>query len=178
MQSLEREDLFGSVPWLLLVDINLPLLLFFRFHSSVSLADAWHVAYTPLYHDVMSSASSSRDAARQQISPSVASPVAFSLSRWQQQRQSYQGTDSDRSSESTMVVLPTRISSSAPGSPRGRRRSTVSAVSAAVLGEHYRMANEDFPVHLAEALKREIDRSSQMSSETRLSQVANGIDES
>jgi hypothetical protein len=39
-------DYYGTMAWLLIVNINLPLLLFFRFHSSVCLADIWHSAYT------------------------------------------------------------------------------------------------------------------------------------
>lgn len=41
-------DFYGDVAWLLLADVNLPLLLFYRFHCSVCFADVWHVAYTPL----------------------------------------------------------------------------------------------------------------------------------
>jgi Otopetrin len=37
---------YGTLAWLLLLNINLPLSLFFRFHSSVCLADIWHTAYT------------------------------------------------------------------------------------------------------------------------------------
>jgi hypothetical protein len=40
---------YGDVPWLLIMNINYPLLLFFRFHSSVCIADIWHVAYTPIH---------------------------------------------------------------------------------------------------------------------------------
>lgn len=39
---------YGEVAWLLLMNINYPLLLFFRFHSSVCFAGVWHVAYTSL----------------------------------------------------------------------------------------------------------------------------------
>jgi len=42
------EIFYGPVAWMLLSNINYPLLLFFRFHSSVCFADVWHVAYTPL----------------------------------------------------------------------------------------------------------------------------------
>ncbi|ESO12669.1 hypothetical protein HELRODRAFT_159246 [Helobdella robusta] len=36
---------YGEAPWLLLMNIHLPMLLFFRFHSSVCFADIWKVAY-------------------------------------------------------------------------------------------------------------------------------------
>ena len=36
---------YGKIAWHLLMNINLPLLLFFRFHSSVCFADIWKVAY-------------------------------------------------------------------------------------------------------------------------------------
>ena len=39
-------DYYSTLPWLLLANINLPLLLFYRFHSSFCLADIWHSAYT------------------------------------------------------------------------------------------------------------------------------------
>jgi len=151
LDSLKREDLYGSITWLLLVNVSLPLLLFYRFHSSVSFADAWHVAYTPLYHDVMASASSGRAAASK-----LAMPSSFSGSQLPMRRFA---TDTDQtSSDDSVVVMPTRISTSAPGSPRGRRRSTVSAVGAAVLGELYHMTNDGFSTHLAEALSREFDQ--------------------
>lgn len=41
-------EFYGEVAWLLVVNLNLPLLLFFRFHCSVCFADVWHIAYTPL----------------------------------------------------------------------------------------------------------------------------------
>lgn len=41
-------DFYGEVAWLLIMNLNLPLLLFFRFHCSVCFADVWHIAYTPL----------------------------------------------------------------------------------------------------------------------------------
>lgn len=41
-------EFYGDVAWLLLANVNLPLLLFYRFHCSVCFADVWHVAYTPL----------------------------------------------------------------------------------------------------------------------------------
>jgi len=39
-------DYYTKLPWLLVANINLPLLLFYRFHSSFCLADIWHSAYT------------------------------------------------------------------------------------------------------------------------------------
>ena len=39
-------EYYTILPWLLLSNINLPLLLFYRFHSSFCLADIWHSAYT------------------------------------------------------------------------------------------------------------------------------------
>ena len=44
-----QSQFYGDVAWLLLMNIHLPLLLFFRFHSSVCFADIWHVAYTPFH---------------------------------------------------------------------------------------------------------------------------------
>lgn len=41
-------DYYDDITWLLLININLPLLLFFRFHSSICLADVWHSAYRPV----------------------------------------------------------------------------------------------------------------------------------
>lgn len=43
---------YGDLAWLLLMNVNLPLLLFYRFHSSVCLADVWAIAYTPLHQKV------------------------------------------------------------------------------------------------------------------------------
>ena len=40
---------YPDLAWLLLVNINLPLLLFYRFHSGICLTSVWHVAYVPLY---------------------------------------------------------------------------------------------------------------------------------
>ena len=47
MQDTEV-DYYGDITWLLLININLPLLLFFRYHSSICLADVWHIAYYPV----------------------------------------------------------------------------------------------------------------------------------
>ena len=44
-------NLFGELPWIVLSNITLPLLLFFFFHSSVCLADTWHSAYHVLHHE-------------------------------------------------------------------------------------------------------------------------------
>ncbi|ESO08991.1 hypothetical protein HELRODRAFT_168921 [Helobdella robusta] len=45
-------NLFNKVTWIILINITVPLLLFFYFHSSVCLADIWHQAYVPLQHNV------------------------------------------------------------------------------------------------------------------------------
>ena len=43
---LERQrEFFGETAWPMIVNINLPLMLFFRFHSSVCLADIYFMAY-------------------------------------------------------------------------------------------------------------------------------------
>lgn len=54
-----QEEFFGEVPWLMLMDINLPLSLFFCFHSAICFADVWHHAYAPLQCDGQISRSSS-----------------------------------------------------------------------------------------------------------------------
>jgi len=46
LSSATMIDYYTTLPWLLLANINLPLLLFYRFHSSFCLADIWHSAYT------------------------------------------------------------------------------------------------------------------------------------
>ena len=49
VKAIEADTMVGYyslLPWLLLNNINLPLLLFYRFHSSFCLADIWHSAYT------------------------------------------------------------------------------------------------------------------------------------
>ena len=45
LQLPVQDSFYGMVAWHLLMNINLPLLLFFRFHSSVCFADIWKVAY-------------------------------------------------------------------------------------------------------------------------------------
>ena len=52
VKELAHGHMNNSAAWLLLLNISLPLLLFYRFHSSVCFADVWHVAYRPLYDDV------------------------------------------------------------------------------------------------------------------------------
>lgn len=42
-----QEDIYGALAWILVHTIAMPLQLFFRFHSSVCLADVWHAAYRP-----------------------------------------------------------------------------------------------------------------------------------
>lgn len=51
LSSSTQIDYYGTLTWLLLLNLNLPLLLFFRFHSSVCLADVWHTAYTSPVHN-------------------------------------------------------------------------------------------------------------------------------
>lgn len=51
LQDTQR-NFYGDIAWLLLMNINLPLLLFYRFHSSICLADVWMVAYEPLHQKV------------------------------------------------------------------------------------------------------------------------------
>jgi len=57
------ENFYGAVAWLLIMNINYPLLLFYRFHSSVCFADVWHSAYTPL-HSKLSATSGRTGAAK------------------------------------------------------------------------------------------------------------------
>ncbi|KAK2178963.1 hypothetical protein NP493_521g00004 [Ridgeia piscesae] len=38
-------EFYGVPAWPIILNINLPLMLFFRFHSSVCLADIWMAAY-------------------------------------------------------------------------------------------------------------------------------------
>lgn len=42
---LTHQDFYGDTAWNMILNINLPLLLFYRFHSSVCLADIWVSAY-------------------------------------------------------------------------------------------------------------------------------------
>jgi hypothetical protein len=51
LSSSTQIEYYGTLTWLLLLNLNLPLLLFFRFHSSVCLADVWHTAYTSPVHN-------------------------------------------------------------------------------------------------------------------------------
>lgn len=39
------DDIIGGVTWTIIVNITLPLLLFFRFHCSVCYAEIWHHVY-------------------------------------------------------------------------------------------------------------------------------------
>ena len=39
------EDVYGPIAWPLILNVSLPLLLFYHFHSSVCLADVWYSAY-------------------------------------------------------------------------------------------------------------------------------------
>ncbi|ELU10521.1 hypothetical protein CAPTEDRAFT_200837 [Capitella teleta] len=41
----DESGFFGDVAWAIILNLSLPLLLFFRFHSSICLAHIWHTAY-------------------------------------------------------------------------------------------------------------------------------------
>lgn len=41
----DEAEFFGNVAWAIILNLCLPLLLFFRFHSSICLAHIWHSAY-------------------------------------------------------------------------------------------------------------------------------------
>ena len=71
VKELAHGHMNNSAAWLLLLNISLPLLLFYRFHSSVCFADVWHVAYRPLYDDVTACSG-----ARQQPAAAARWPVA------------------------------------------------------------------------------------------------------
>lgn len=43
----ERYTFYGKVAWTILGHVSLPLIMFFRFHSSVCFADIWNSAYQP-----------------------------------------------------------------------------------------------------------------------------------
>ncbi|KOB73276.1 putative otopetrin [Operophtera brumata] len=43
----ERYEFYGKVLWTVLGHISLPLIMFYRFHSSVCFADIWDSAYKP-----------------------------------------------------------------------------------------------------------------------------------
>lgn len=45
-----QDEFYGTLAWLFILNLNLPLLLFFRFHSSVCFADIWSEAYEPVDH--------------------------------------------------------------------------------------------------------------------------------
>ncbi|XP_041973021.1 proton channel OtopLc-like isoform X2 [Aricia agestis] len=47
----ERYEFYGKVLWTILGHVTLPLMMFYRFHSSVCLADIWYSVYKPsTYH--------------------------------------------------------------------------------------------------------------------------------
>jgi len=50
LPSATQTEYYGTLTWLLLLNINLPLSLFFRFHSSVCLADILYTAFTSPVH--------------------------------------------------------------------------------------------------------------------------------
>ena len=41
----DRYDVYGNVLWTMLSHMTVPLTMFYRFHSSVCLADIWKSAY-------------------------------------------------------------------------------------------------------------------------------------
>lgn len=43
----ERYTFYGKVVWSILGHVSLPLIMFYRFHSSVCFADIWDSAYKP-----------------------------------------------------------------------------------------------------------------------------------
>jgi hypothetical protein len=45
-----RKEFYGDILWTLLSHITLPLVIFYRFHASVALADIWSSAYRPGDH--------------------------------------------------------------------------------------------------------------------------------
>ena len=45
-----RKDYYGKVFWTLFGHLQLPLIIFYRFHSSVALADIWASAYQAKSH--------------------------------------------------------------------------------------------------------------------------------
>ena len=44
------EDFYGFLPWTLITRMCLPILLFYRFHSSACFAEIWHAAFTKHEH--------------------------------------------------------------------------------------------------------------------------------
>lgn len=48
INTYREKQFYGEIPWLLIVNISLPLTLFFRFHCGICFADVWHLAYRPL----------------------------------------------------------------------------------------------------------------------------------
>ena len=45
LELTNMQNFYGSIAWPLILNVNLPLLLFYRFHSSVCLADMWVSVY-------------------------------------------------------------------------------------------------------------------------------------
>jgi hypothetical protein len=41
----DGSEFYGEAPWAIMLNTSLPLLLFFRFHSSICFAHMWHAAY-------------------------------------------------------------------------------------------------------------------------------------
>lgn len=46
----ERYDFYGDITWTILSHITTPLIMFYRFHSSVCLVDIWKNSYEPNSH--------------------------------------------------------------------------------------------------------------------------------
>ena len=46
-----QDEFYGTLAWLFILNFNLPLQLFFFFHSSVCFADIWSMAYKPVEPD-------------------------------------------------------------------------------------------------------------------------------
>lgn len=45
-----RYEFYGFILWNILNHVTLPLIMFYRFHSSVCLVDIWNYAYEPDMH--------------------------------------------------------------------------------------------------------------------------------
>ena len=45
--SMVHREYYGLLPWIIIMHLCLPLTIFFRFHSSIMLADTWLETYSP-----------------------------------------------------------------------------------------------------------------------------------
>lgn len=121
-----------SVAWLLLTNISLPLLLFYRFHSSVCFADVWHVAYKPLCHDVTNIATPS---SAPRLPRSAASSDTTSQTQHEQQ-QTY-SRPADMISLTVPRIVITAPTPTTAGLLEGRSRSsTLDSESSDVIVDH------------------------------------------